>query len=208
MARYTGPSCRICRREGIKLFLKGTRCDTPKCAASRRERPPGDHRFSRGKRSAYGLQLREKQRLKRFYGILERQFRHYFDMASRAKGNTGEALLVLLERRLDNVLSRSGLTASRFHGRQLITHGNVYVDNKRVDVPSFLVSPNQVITFSSKEKIQKIAHESLELTKNRPIPVWMEVSDEPVQVKVLALPTREDVSLPIQEQLIVELLSK
>jgi len=192
----------------MKLFLKGTRCDTPKCAIVRRERSPGEHPFGRGKPSSYAIQLREKQRMKRYYGVLEGQFRNYFAAVSRAPGNTGENLLITLERRVDNVLYRSGLVLSRVQGRQGIAHGNVLINGQRVDVPSYPVKVNDVITVSSADNVQKITRENLEVSKNRPIPVWLEVSEEPIQVRVLALPTREDVSVPIQEQLIVELLSK
>jgi len=192
----------------MKLFLKGPRCDTPKCSLMRRERPPGEHPFGRGKPSAYAAQLREKQRAKRFYGVKERQFRRYFGLATRAAGNTGENLLVLLERRLDNVLYRSGIAVSRAQGRQWINHGNVRIDDRRADVPSYLVHPNQVIALAPDEAIQKIGKESLELSKNRPSPAWLEVSEDTMQARVVSLPSREDVSVPIQEQMIVELLSK
>lgn len=208
MARTIGAACRICRREGMKLYLKGTRCDTPKCAIARRERPPGEHPFTRGKPSSYAIQLREKQRVKRYYGVLERQFRKIFAEVARAPGNTGENLLIALERRLDNVVYRSGLVVSRNQARQWIAHGNILVNDHRVDIPSYRVKANDVITVAPDEKVVKLTRENLEITKGRTVPAWLEVSEEPIRVRAISMPTRTDVSIPIQEQLIVELLSK
>ena len=210
MARYTGPVCRLCRRAGVRLYLKGDRCMTPKCEIEKRAYPPGEHTQTRMRRrvSAYGVQLTEKQKLRRMYGVLERQFRRYFAEAEHRSGITGETLLQLLERRLDNVLYRSGLVTSRPQGRQWIIHGNVRVNGRRQDVPSYLAQANDVITLAADESIQKLTRENLEVTKSRPTPSWLEVSTEPVQARLLSMPTREEVSIPVQVQLLVELLSK
>ncbi|KPJ62574.1 MAG: 30S ribosomal protein S4 [Planctomycetes bacterium DG_23] len=208
MARKLGPLCRLCRREGIKLFLKGTRCDTAKCSVSRRDYPPGQHAWRRRKISDYGLGLREKQKVKRFYGLMEQQFRLYFKEAQRLKANTGENLLILLERRLDNVVARLGFALSHREARQLVSHGHMTVNGKKVNIPSYLVSPGDVITPASKEKTQKTVRENLELTKDLGLPSWLERSTEPLQGRVLALPNRDDVPIPVQEQLIVEFCSK
>lgn len=206
MGRYTGPKCRLCRREGMKLFLKGVRCESEKCAIARRDYPPGNVTLRRGKTSSFGEGLREKQKVKRFYGIYEKQFRRYFSEASRSKGNTGETLLILFERRLDNVVFKLGWAASRADARQLIVHGHVNVNGHRVSVPSYLVEVGDAVVARSNERSQKRAKTRLEETKGRQMPAW--ITAEGVNGKIVSLPTRDDVSIPVQEQLIVELLSK
>ena len=211
MARYTGPSCRLCRREGIKLFLKGTRCGTDKCAVSRRAFPPGQHGQGkmRKKDSNYGLQLREKQKVKRIYGVLEAQFRHYFRIAERSKGVTGIMLLQLLERRLDNVIFRMNLATSRSEAREIVQHGLVYVNGKRVDIPSFTVKVGNVVSIKpKKEKMTKMLKERREILTDRLVPKWLEPDKEEFKAKIVDVPTKEDIGFPIQEQLIVELYSK
>jgi len=208
MARYVGPQCRLCRREGEKLFLKGIRCDTVKCAITKRKYPPGQFTWGRGKLSKYGIQFREKQKMKRFYGILERQFRNYFRKAERQKGNTGENLLVMLERRLDNVLCLVSFAASRKSARQLIRHGHITVNDKKVDIASYLVKVGDVIKPKSTETNLNIVKANIELLKGRNIPAWIEFKAEIPEAVVTQLPAREDISVPVQEQLIVELCSK
>lgn len=210
MARYTRPSCRLCRREGIKLFLKGTKCQTDKCPVSRRTYVPGQHgkAKTRRKESNYGVQLREKQKVKRIYGILEKQFKHYFRSSERAKGVTGLTLLQLLERRLDNVIFRMNLASSRAQARQIVQHGFVYVNGRRVDIPSYSVKVGDEISLKVKEAMKKRLSETQEVLKDRLIPKWLEVDAQALKSKIAALPTKEDVGFPIQEQLIVELYSK
>lgn len=211
MARYTGPACRLCRREGQKLFLKGTRCMTGKCAISRRAFVPGQHGQSqmRKKESNYGTQLREKQKVKRIYGLLEAQFRHYFKIAARSKGVTGIMLLQLLERRLDNVVFRMNLATSRSEAREIVQHGFVYVNDKRVDIPSYTVKVGEGISVKpKKESMIKMLKERRELLTDRLIPKWLEVDKNEFKAKIVAVPTKEDIGFPIQEQLIVELYSK
>lgn len=211
MARYTGAVCRLCRREGQKLFLKGTRCSTDKCAVSRRSFAPGQHGQGqmRKKESNYGTQLREKQKVKRMYGVLEAQFRHYFRIAARSKGVTGIMLLQLLERRLDNVVFRMNLATSRSEARELVQHGFVYVNDKRVDRPSFTVKIGNVVTVKPKrEPMIKMLKERKESLADRLIPKWLEVDKTEFKAKVIEVPTKEDIGFPIQEQLIVELYSK
>jgi len=208
MARYTGPVCRLCRREGEKLFLKGTKCQTGKCPITRRDYAPGQHRKLKAKLSDYGLQLREKQKVKRMYGLLERQFRKYFNIAAKTKGITGKVLLQLLERRLDNVIFRLGLGASRSESRQLVRHNFVYINSKRVNIPSFLVNKSDSVELKTKEKSLMAIRENLELTKQREVPGWLEFNRDKLEAKVLRLPEKEDIQQPIQEQLIVELYSK
>lgn len=208
MARYTDAVCRLCRREGEKLFLKGTRCNTPKCAVSKRAYAPGQHGQRRTKLSNYGLQLREKQKVKRMYGVLERQFRKYFDIASKTKGVTGKILLQLLERRLDNVIFRLGLGVSRAQARQVVRHNFIYVNSRRVNIPSYLVDKDDIIEVNKKERSQKKARENLELSNDRSVPSWLELDSQELKAKVLRLPEKEDIQQPIQEQLIVELYSK
>ncbi len=208
MGRHTSAVCRLCRREGMKLFLKGPRCDTAKCAVSRREYPPGMHSWRRGKFSEYGTQLREKQKLKRAYGVFDKQFRLYFAEAERQKGNTGENLLILLERRLDNVVYILGFASSRAQGRQLITHGHIAVNGGRVDIPSYLVRPGHVIEPYGSEKSKQLVKDSLEQSAEREMPSWLERNIDPPKGTVASLPTRDDITLPVQEQLIVEFSSK
>ena len=209
MARYKDSSCKLCRREGAKLFLKGTRC-VGKCAFDKRSYSPGQHgqRQRRRKLSDYGVQLREKQKVKRIYGILERQFRLYFERAAKSKGVTGEMLLQLLERRLDNVIFRLRFGLSRQQARQVVMHGLVQVNGKKVDVPSFDIKKGDVIKIRAKDKTVKHIKEGIELAKDRAVPKWLKVDDENLQGAVLDLPQRDDVGFPIKEQLIVELYSK
>lgn len=207
MSRYTGPKCRLCRREGQKLFLKGTRCETKKCSLTKREKPPGVHTWRRGKPSEYSVHLREKQKVKRLYGLLEAQFRKYFDMASKSKGNTGGQLMVLLERRLDNVLFKSGFALSRNQARQYIVHGHVFVNGKRVDRPSFLVKAEDKIT-PRKEKTKQLFQGNLEVARGRKVPTWLQVDEAGLLARLVAMPTREEIEDPINEQLIIEFCSK
>jgi len=208
LARHTGPKCKLCRREGVKLMLKGARCESAKCSFNHRDYPPGMHSWRRRKFSSYGLQLREKQKLKRYYGVLERQFRRYFAEAERQKGNTGENLLILLERRLDNVVCLLGLATSRAMARQFITHGHIEVNGRRITIPSHLVKPGDVIAPRQNERTAKLVAQAREVAKSRPIPAWLEVNPEPLQGRVLRMPAREDVSIDVREQLVVELCSK
>ena len=209
MARYIGPSCRLCRREAMKLFLKGTRCNTDKCAFARREYVPGEHgQTRRQKLSNYAQQLREKQKVKRIYGILEKQFRTYFHKAERIKGVTGKILLQFLERRLDNVIFHLHFAASRSEGRQIVRHGHVYVNTRRVNIPSFLVKPDDVIEIKVKEKTRKKIQDNIESSKERTLPEWIQMDASNLKGKIVRLPDREDIQLPISEQLIVELYSK
>lgn len=208
MGRHTGPVCRLCRREGMKLFLKGTRCDTPKCAIDRREGVPGMHQFRRGKASEYAIRLREKQKVKRYYGIFERQFRKYYDMASRKSGNTGDVLMSLLERRLDNVVTRLGFALSRPQARQFVRHGHVLVNGKKLDIPSYLVRPGDVIAVKNREHSRKLAASNL-AEHTVQIPDWLDrVATDPPEGRVSRLPAVQDVALPVTPQLIVELLSR
>jgi len=209
MARYIGPSCRLCRRETMKLFLKGTRCYTDKCAVARREFPPGQHGHARApKMSNYGLQLREKQKVKRIYGVLERQFRRYFAIASRSKGVTGKVLLQQLERRLDNVLFRLMFALSHTQARQIVRHGAVIVNGSRVNIPSYSVHQGDTIEIRGREGTKKMVRRNFEISKDRGTPAWLEVDAANLKGKVTRLPEREDIQMPIQEQLIVELYSK
>jgi len=208
MARTTGPVCRLCRRDGLKLFLKGTRCDTPKCAIERRDLPPGMNQTRRGKLTDYGIHLREKQKVKHYYGVLERQFRKYFASAQRGKGNTGEALMSLLERRLDNVAHRLGFALSRAQAKQLITHGHVTVNGKRVDIPSYLVKVNDVIRVKNRAKSLQAVQVNLAETR-RDVPDFLSFVEGPIpEGRVTRLPSTEDVSIPVQANLIIELCSK
>ena len=209
MARYRGPVCRLCRREGMKLFLKGERCYKEKCAIERRNAPPGQHGMGRRRKvRAYGLQLREKQKLRRIYGILEGQFRRTFDEANRRKGVTGDTLLQLLELRLDNVVYSLGFATSRTQARQLVRHGHIDVDGRRVDIPSFRVRPGMEITVREKSRKNPHIMEAVEFAQGRGIPPWLELDADAFKGKVLENPTREDIRFPIQEQLIVELYSR
>lgn len=208
MARHTESVCRICRREGLKLFLKGERCYTEKCAVERRNYPPGQHGQSRKKFSAYGTQLREKQKVKRMYGILENQFRNVFKEADRQKGITGETLLSLLERRLDNIIYRLGFANSRNEARQLVLHKHFLVNQSTVSIPSYLVRPGDVIELREKSKKVVRILESLEGVARRGVPQWLELDKDQMKGSVKGLPNREDITIPIQEKLIVELFSK
>lgn len=209
MARYRGPVCRLCRREGMKLFLKGERCYKEKCAIERRNAPPGQHGMGRRRKvRAYGLQLREKQKLRRIYGLLENQFRRTFDEANRRKGVTGENLLNLLEVRLDNVVYSLGFATSRNQARQLVRHGHIEVDGRRVNIPSFRVKPGMVIAVREKSRKVSSITDSVEFAQGRGIPPWLELDAAALTGKVLETPTREDIRYPIQEQLIVELYSR
>ena len=190
------------------LLLKGQRCLTDKCAIKRRETPPGMHSLRRGRLSAYGTRLREKQKVKRIYGLLEAQFRRTFAEAERMKGNTGENLLVLMERRLDNVVLSLGLAFSRFDARQMVAHGHVYVNKKRIDIPGYLVRPGDEIEVRGSDKLKKKATDAIEMNKGRPLPGWLEAVPAELKGRVIQLPKREDVSVEIQEQLIIELCSK
>lgn len=209
MARYTGPVCRLCRRERMKLFLKGDRCFKEKCAVERRNFPPGQHGTRRGRRTlGYGLQLREKQKVKRIYGVLEKQFRNYFEEADRRKGITGENLLVMLERRLDNVVYSLGFASSRPQARQLVRHGHVVVDGRKITIPSYQVKAGQAVTVKDASRQNPFVRSSVETARGRGVPEWLELDAENVSGRMLRLPTREDIKLPIQEQLIVELYSR
>ena len=208
MARYTDARCRLCRRERMALYLKGDRCYTDKCAIQRRNYPPGQHGQGRGKISDYGLQLREKQKVKRMYGVLEKQFRGYFERAERMRGVTGTNLLVLLERRLDNVVFRLGCANSRSQARQLVRHNQVVVDGRRVNLPSFLVKVGQTVQVTEKSRTSAQVRDSLEAAARRGCPPWLELEKDAAKGKVSMFPNREDITMPIQEHLIVELYSK
>src|SRR5205809_5243861 len=206
MARDTGAQCKQCRREGMKLFLKGERCLTDKCGVERRAYPPGDHGRGRMKQSEYRLQLREKQKARRFYGVLEGQFRTYYDKASRQSGVTGENLLRLLETRLDNVLVRLGFAASRRQARQLVRHGHWMVNGRRVDIPSYQVRPDEIISIKPGSAAQDVVRTATELTAA--VPPWLQADHDSLTAKVLRLPERSEIATPVAEQLIVELYSK
>lgn len=208
MSRYKDEQCRICRREGQKLFLKGTRCYTDKCAISRRNYAPGEHGQKKSKLSEYGIQLREKQKTKAFYGVREDQFRKYFEMAANKKGITGENLLQILESRLDNVVYRLGYGSSRPQARQLVNHGLFEVNGKKVSIPSYLVKPGDIIKVREIKKDKKIVKENIEVNASRPVPAWLEKDEKTVSGKVIRLASREDVDIPVEEHLIVELYSK
>jgi len=208
MARYTGPACRLCRREGQKLFLKGRRCLTAKCAFEKRSYPPGEHGRAPQKPTNYSIQLREKQKLKRIYGILERQFRRYFQMAERQQGMTGENLLKILERRLDNVVYRMGFAASRRQARQLVRHGHILVNGKKTDIPSYLLSPGDVVEVKESSRELEVIKEAIQLAQDRGIPAWLEVDTEKLRGKFARVPEREEIAIPIQEHLVVELCSR
>ncbi len=208
MARYTESVCRICRREGHKLFLKGDRCFTDKCAITRRAYAPGQHGQGRRKLSEYGTQLREKQKVRRAYGILESQFAHYFELANKEKGVTGENLLSLIERRLDNVVYRLGLAASRPEARQLVSHKHFMVNGKKVNIPSYLVKVGDVITVCETSRQSSKFDAILASTESRIVPKWFDMNKETLEGRVVAFADREDIDLPIEEHLIVEYYSK
>ena len=208
MARYTGASCRQCRREGMKLFLKGERCHTDKCAIEKRNYAPGQHGQGRKKVSNYGLQLREKQKVKRIYGVLETQFRNLYERADKMPGITGENLLSLLERRLDNVVYRMGLASSRKEARQLVTHGHFTLNGNKVDIPSITVKADDVIAVKENSKTSAKFKVLVEANASKVAPKWLDANLEGMSAKVVAMPTREDIDLEIAEHLIVELYSK
>ena len=208
MARYTGPVCRLCRREGAKLYLKGDRCYSDSCSFTKRSYAPGQHGQARKKVSEYGIQLREKQRARRVYGVLEGQFRTYFDKADRQKGITGENLLVLLERRLDNVVYRLGFAASRTQARQLVRHRHFTVNGKRVDIPSYQIKPGDVIQVKETSKQSPLIKEIAEAVTTKTTPAWLEVQAEEMIGKIVRYPNRDEIDTPIQEHLIVELYSR
>ena len=208
MARYTGPACRLCRREGTKLFLKGERCLSGKCSFDRRPTAPGQHGAARKKVEEYGMQLREKQKTKRYYGVLEKQFKSYFVKADKMEGVTGENLLSLLERRLDNVVYRMGMAESRTDARQLVLHGHFTLNGKKVTIPSLLVKTGDVITVKESSRASEKIKGLMEGLDGRIFPKWLDVDKNNVQAKVVALPKREDIDFPFEEQLIVELYSK
>jgi small subunit ribosomal protein S4 len=208
MARYTDSSCRLCRREGEKLFLKGERCYTNKCSVAKRAYAPGQHGQQRKKMSEYGMQLREKQKARRFYGILESQFRKYFDMAVKRKGVTGENLLQILESRIDNVVYRLGLATSRPEARQLVRHGHFTLNGKKVNIPSILLAPGDVIAVSEKFRGSEKVKSIVDIAGGKVVPKWLEFDAENLTGKMVSMPAREEIDLPIREHLIVELYSK
>lgn len=208
MARNLGPVCRLCRREGLKLFLKGERCYTDKCAIERRNYPPGAHGQARTRFSEFSIRLREKQKVKRIYGMLERQFSHYFEMAERMPGITGENLLVLLERRLDNVVYRLGFASSLAQARQLVRHGHFEVNGKKVTVPSYLVAVNQVVSIAEKSRQKKVIQEALEMSQRRGVPPWISLERDQFRGFLRNYPARADLTMPISEKLIVEHYSR
>ncbi len=208
MARYTEAVCKLCRREGQKLFLKGERCHTNKCAIDRRAYAPGQHGQGRKKTSEYGMQLRAKQMTRRFYGVLENQFHHYYEMAGNMPGRTGDNLLILLESRLDNVVYRCGWASSRAEARQLVVHGHFTVNGKKVDIPSYLVKPGELIAIKDSSRQSEKIKAVIEANAAHPVPKWLDVDAANAQAKVVALPTREEIDLEVDETLIVELYSK
>ncbi len=208
MARYTGADCRLCRREGIKLFLKGDRCYGDKCAIERRPYPPGQAGKKRPRDSEYRVQLREKQKTKRIYGLLEKQFRGYYTLASRQTGITGENLLRILESRLDNVVYRLGFAKSRDEARQIVRHGHIAVNGRRVDIPSYRVRPGDLVAVTSKSKDLLVIKTAIIASEKIEVPGWLEVDMEKLQGTIVSLPTREQIDAPVREQLIVELYSK
>ena len=208
MARYTEAVCKLCRREGQKLFLKGERCYTDKCAINRRAYAPGQHGQGRKKTSEYGLQLRAKQMTRRFYGVLENQFHHYYEMATTMQGKAGDNLLILLESRLDNVVYRCGWASSRAEARQLVVHGHFTINGKKVDIPSYLVKPGETIAIKDSSRQSDKFKAVLEANSARPVPKWLDVDAQNAQAKVVEMPTREEIDLEVDETLIVELYSK
>jgi small subunit ribosomal protein S4 len=208
VARNLGPVCRMCRREGLKLFLKGERCYTDKCAIERRNYPPGAHGQARTRFSEFAIRLREKQKVKRIYGLVEKQFAHYFDLAERMPGITGENLLVLLERRLDNVVYRLGFASSLAQARQLVRHGHIEVDGRAVTIPSYLLEVNQTVSIGEKSRQKKVVVEAIELAQRRGVPPWMTLEREQFRGALKALPARAELTMPISEKLIVEHYSR
>jgi small subunit ribosomal protein S4 len=208
MARYTEAVCKLCRREGKKLFLKGARCYSEKCAIARRAYAPGQHGQGRKKTSEYGLQLRAKQMTRRYYGVLESQFRKYYEMATKKPGKTGDELLFILESRLDNVVYRLGWASSRAEARQLVVHGHFAINGKRVDIPSYLTKEGEVVSICEKSRSLDKIKNVIEENASRPVPKWLDLNRDAFEGKVIAVPTREDVDLDVDETLIVELYSK
>jgi small subunit ribosomal protein S4 len=210
MGRYLGPSCRLCRREGIKLFLKGIKCETAKCQVEKRQRnlAPGMHRWHKARLSEYGVRLREKQKVKRYYGVLERQFMRCFHKAERLKGNTGETLLQLLERRLDNVILKLNFAPSRKAARQLVSYGHIYVNGRKVDISDYTIKVGDKITIKDSEKSVKKVKQQLESNPNFSIQSWLQLNREKPEATVVALPSRADVQIPVEEQLVVEFCSR
>ncbi|MCL5044418.1 MAG: 30S ribosomal protein S4 [Deltaproteobacteria bacterium] len=208
MARYLGPVCRLCRREGLKLFLKGERCYSDKCAIERRNYPPGAHGQSRSRFSEFSVRLREKQKVRRLYGLMEGQFAAYFGIAERMPGITGENLLVLLERRLDTVAYRLGFATSTAQARQLVRHGHIEVDGRRVDLPSYLLRPNQVVSVATASRSKKVIAEALESSQRRGLPSWLALERDQSRGWLRTLPVRADMTMPVNEKLIVEHYSR
>lgn len=208
MARYTGPVCRLCRRAGEKLYLKGDKCYTDKCPVDRRSYPPGEHGQGRRKVSDYALHLQEKQNLRRIYGVLERQFQRYYELAAKTKGVTGDTLIQILERRLDNVVFRLGFGASRAQARQLVMHGHVAVNGRKVDIPSYLVKPGDVIAIRERSRELDLIKANVEAAQQRGVPGWLSFSPETVSGEVLELPRREQIDLDVEEHLVVEYYSR
>lgn len=208
MARYRDSVCRICRREGLKLFLKGDRCYTDKCSIDRRAYPPGQHGQGRKKTTEYGIQLREKQKVRRMYGLLEKQFRNYFKTAARQKGATGDNLLILIESRLDNMVYRLGFASSRSEARQMVSHGHFLIDGKRANVPSICLKAGSSVEVREKSQKHGKINDALDAVVRRGVPEWLELDRDKFKGTVKALPSREDITMPIQENLIVELYSK
>ncbi len=208
MARITGAKCRVCRRLGTKLFLKGNRCDSPKCPIEKENKPPGQHGAKRIRLTEYGIHLREVQRAKKMYGVMQKQFRRYYDEAIAKPGNTGEYLMQMLERRLDNVVYRLRMGASRSQSRQLILHGHIRVNGRKVSIPSYQVEQGDVVEPSRKEKSQKLVKESMLLKKDQDVPSWLKLAEEQGVGTVVSLPTAQEVQVPVESQLIVEYMSR
>ena len=208
MSRETGPQCKLCRREGVQLFLKGTRCHSVKCGVRKRDYPPGEHAWRRSRFSEYGLQLREKQKVKRYYGVTERRFRNTFARAEKLRGNTGENLMALLEARLDNVVAQLGFAVNRRQARQLISHGHFLVNGKKASIPSRLMRKDDVVSPVPKDKTKEIVKQAMEITKSDTVPSWLSVDTEKLSGTVLDKPKRDEVPIKVQEQLIVEFCSK
>lgn len=209
MARDLRPKCKLCRRAGMKLFLKGIRCVTEKCAVAKRPTPPGMQKRQRSKPSYYALQLREKQKAKSIYGLLERQFRRFFEIAHKSEGATGQILIQELERRLDNIVFRSLFALSRSQARQFVRHGFIFIDSRRVDIPSFLVKKDQVIELRIGQKMNDLIKENIQISaKEKSVPEWLSVDNQNHKITIKRLPTKDDITIPMQEQLIVELYSK
>ncbi len=208
MSRYTGPVCRQCRAEGVKLFLKGDRCYTEKCAMNKRNHKPGQHGQRRTKVSDYGLRLREKQKLRRFYGMNESQFRRFYASATKMAGQTGHNFLQLLERRLDNVIYRLGIGVSRSQARQVVRHGHVQVNGRKVDIPSYMVKPEDIISIPEKSREIQLLKENLEVAGSRTIPGWLSYDPERLEGKIVALPERDQIEVPVKEQLVIEFYAR